>query len=128
MNIKWKNHLPIISLTIETDDGTMSLENVLIDTGAASSLFNVDHIFENGMSITPNDTICKMIGIGGAEFVIQRQINSITLAGNKITNPTVQFGEMDYGFELDGILGVDILKQMSTLIDFGTDTLITNHQ
>jgi hypothetical protein len=96
----------------------------LIDTGAASLLFNIDKIFENGITIEDTDTICKMVGIGGIEHVIQRKINSIFIANTNILNPTVQFGDMDYGFEIDGIIGSDILREMPAVIDFDDNSII----
>ena len=69
MTITWNNGLPFISIEITTSSHTLNLKNVLLDTGAASFIFNVDKIFEQGMTIEQSDTICKMVGIGGADIL-----------------------------------------------------------
>ena len=124
MKFKWKNDLPFISIELVVAGSTIELGHALIDTGAASLLFNIDKIFENGITIEDTDTICKMVGIGGIEHVIQRKINCIFIANTNILNPTVQFGDMDYGFEIDGIIGSDILREMPAVIDFDDNSII----
>ena len=51
MKFKWENDLPFISITLVIADSTIELSHALIDTGAASSLFNIDKVFENGMKL-----------------------------------------------------------------------------
>jgi predicted aspartyl protease len=125
MKFKWENDLPFISVKLVISGSTIELNHALIDTGAASSLFNVDKVFKNGITIKDTDTICKMVGIGGTEHVIQRKISSVLIANTNVAAPTVQFGSMDYGFDIDGIIGSDILREMSAVIDFDEDSIIS---
>ena len=126
MTFQWQNGLPFMSVQLLIGDSSVIvLHHVLIDTGAASSLFSIDKVFENGIVIEDSDVICKMVGIGGREHVIQRSINEISFADISVTNPTVQFGEMDYGFVIDGIIGADILRQIGAVINFTDNTIIT---
>jgi hypothetical protein len=123
MKIKWQSGLPFMSVSLVVEGATVQIDNALIDTGAASSLFNIEKIFEHGFTIQDTDIVCEMVGIGGSEHVIQRKISSILVANRQVENPTVQFGKMDYGFSIDGIVGSDILRELSAVIDFDKDTI-----
>ena len=123
MKFKWYKGLPFIAINLNVEGVDIAFENALIDTGAASSLFNIDKLLDNGLSMKETDIIVEMVGIGGTEHVFQREIGSVRVAKCDITKPTVQFGEMDYGFQIDGIIGSDLLSKISAVIDFGCDSI-----
>ncbi|NQZ05545.1 MAG: hypothetical protein HRT35_00150 [Algicola sp.] len=123
MTFIWHKGLPYISVVLNIGGVEIAFSNVLIDSGAASSLFNIEKLFENGLGVDKNDIICEMIGIGGTEYVIQRQIHSAQIAQSTVVKPTVQFGEMDYGFDIEGLIGADILRDMGAVIDFRRNTI-----
>lgn len=112
-----------MSVQLVVDGTTIKFDNALIDTGAASSLFNIEKVFEHGFTIQDTDIICEMVGIGGSEQVIQRSIDSILVANRLVDSPAIQFGKMDYGFEIDGIVGSDVLREISVVIDFDKNTV-----
>ena len=124
MKIKWQNGLPFMSVKIEVEGSVIQFNNTLIDTGAASSLFSIEKVFEHGFTIQDTDIVCEMVGIGGSEYVIQRSISGLMVANHQVENPTVQFGKMDYGFAIEGIIGSDILRGLSAVIDFNKDLVI----
>ena len=64
-----------------------------------------------------------MVGIGGTESVFQRKINKIKIADISVASPIVQFGTMNYGFEIDGIVGSDILSQARAIIDYDQEAI-----
>lgn len=123
MKFNWYGQLPFLSIELNIDDTTITFDNVLIDSGSASSLFNVEKLYENGLGIKNTDVVCNMVGIGGAEQVFQREVKGALIADCHIGKPVVQFGEMDYGFQIDGLLGADILSSMSAVLDFHLETL-----
>lgn len=59
-----------------------------------------------------------MRGVGGTEYVFTKTIDGIIVAGTKVNKPSIQSGAMDYGFEIDGILGMDLLTKLYAIIDF----------
>ena len=123
MKFKWYKGLPFIAITLDVEGVEIEFDNALIDTGSSSSLFNIDKLLDKGLGAMQTDIIVEMVGIGGTEHVFQREINAVKIAMCHIANPTVQFGEMDYGFEIDGIIGADLLSQICAVIDFGCDSL-----
>lgn len=126
MKFKWYKGLPFVAIKLDVEGVEIEFGNALIDTGSASSLFNIDKLLDNGLGVKQTDIIVEMVGIGGTEHVFQREINAVQIAMCHIANPIVQFGEMDYGFEIDGIIGSDLLSKISAVIDFGCDSIRSN--
>jgi len=58
-----------------------------------------------------------MSGIGGREPVIEKSIQALHV-GNIVMSPCiVQMGALNYGISVDGILGMDFLSNMGTVIN-----------
>ncbi|WP_241078431.1 retropepsin-like aspartic protease [Natranaerofaba carboxydovora] len=93
------------------------MSNVLVDTGAASTLLSADVAMNLGLGPNPEDKIYTISGVGGNEFVYEKKIEEIKLCNLILTEFLVQIGAMDYGLEIDGILGMDYLIQSKSVID-----------
>lgn len=124
MKFKWLDGLPFVNAQLIVDNTPIQFNNVLIDTGAASSVFCTDKLFESGLGLQPTDIVLEMAGIGGSERVFQRSVDAIKFGNIVVSNPSVQFGEMNYGFDIDGIIGVDVLIAAPVLIDFLKDEIL----
>ncbi|RYD03277.1 hypothetical protein N752_20815 [Desulforamulus aquiferis] len=48
----------------------------------------------------------------------------LQLGTRSISNFKIQIGDMDYGFEIDGIIGLDYLLKAKVIIDLETLTLV----
>ena len=57
-----------------------------------------------------------MQGIGGSESVVEKKIDSIKLDDILATNFCIQIGTMDYGIELDAIIGLDFLVKCKVIM------------
>jgi len=109
--------LPFVSVVIDANDQQLRLENVLLDTGAAATVFRTDDLLAIGVMPAPTDHVRFMAGIGGREAVIEKQIDKLVV-GNLLVAPfTIQLGAMDYGFEINGIVGMDFLLATRATID-----------
>ena len=51
------------------------------------------------------------------EYVFSREVDRLSIGGHGISTLEIEFGGLDYGFELDGILGMDFLLRAGTAID-----------
>ena len=91
--------------------------NFLIDTGSASTLLAAEIAVQLGLGPDPNDIIREIRGVGGTEFVYEKTIDLIQLGSKQMKNLRIQIGDMDYGFEMDGIIGFDFLKNSKALIN-----------
>lgn len=65
----------------------------------------------------PQDTIRRVYGVGGSEFVFTKHVDSLMAGELAVRDFEVQVGALAYGFKLDGILGLDFLLAVSAIID-----------
>lgn len=56
-------------------------------------------------------------GIGGSEFVYKKYVGSISMDDLILYNFKVEIGIMDYGFEINGVIGMDSLRSVGAVID-----------
>lgn len=119
MKIEVQDGLPFVSVLIEQGEKRLQLENVLLDTGSAGSIFSSDRLKEAG--IHPKDTawIRRITGVGGDEFVVETAVDAVAVGQLKVKNFIIEAGAMDYKFLLDGILGFDFLQATEAVIDLG---------
>lgn len=117
INLKEKYRLPFCCLKIHYNDKSLDIENVLIDTGSGGTILKMDIVEEIGITIDINDNIETISGIGGTEFVYIKSIDSIEIGELKLNNFNVEIGTMDYGFDINGIVGMDFLRETGAIID-----------
>src|SRR5687767_4674889 len=115
--------LPFVAAKLEANGKVIQLEYVLIDTGAAVSIFNTDDLKRIGIEQQLTDEIIKMSGIGGDEYVIEKQIDKISVDNLIVAPFLLQIGSMQYGMRIDGILGTDFLQKTGAKIDFTNLTI-----
>lgn len=93
------------------------LRRVLVDTGSGSTIVSVDLAESIRIVAEENDMICRIIGVGGSEFVYSKTVDSVKIGNMEAENFPLEIGAMNYGFELDGIIGLDILQQIKAIIE-----------
>jgi len=115
--IHLQNGLPFVEVDIFYRQQKLRLPNVLIDTGSASTILKLDLVEEIGLTAETNDVIGTISGVGGSEFVFFKTLDALEINGFRVENIQVDIGVMDYGIELDGIIGMDILLKAKGVID-----------
>lgn len=121
LNLKYG--LPFCKVTLNYKGKSMSLDNVLLDTGSGGTVFKMDKVDELGITIEKDDTIEIISGVGGVEFVYKKNIDSIKLEDLEIRDFKIEVGVMDYGFDINGIIGMDFLKKVGAIIDLDKMTV-----
>jgi predicted aspartyl protease len=96
------------------------IPNVVIDTGSARTVLSADWLAKVGVVPEPYDTLYTVRGIGGTEVVFARQIDQLHIGPVSLADIEIEVGGLDYGFELNGILGVDLLRRSQAIIDMAT--------
>lgn len=109
--------MPFIKLKVWNNDLSMDLNNVLIDTGSASTILKLDVVEEIGLTVNSGDHLGRISGVGGSEFVFFKTVQALEVNGIKVENFQVDIGVMNYGFEFDGIIGMDFLLNIKSVID-----------
>lgn len=69
------------------------------------------------------DTVSTMAGAGGTERVVAKQIDTLILGELQVSPFTVHMSPMDYGFEMNGSIGLDFLMQTGAQINLRSLTL-----
>ncbi len=123
MQISLRNGLPYVRVVLEYEGNMMELQDVVLDTGSATSIFPVEQVAEIGMYIEPDDPILEIHGVGGVEYVVEKWMGSVQLGELQANNLRIEVGAMQDGLDIDAILGMDFLLETRAVIDLGRLTL-----
>lgn len=108
IKLRYYKDLLFCELDCKLNNQNIHLKNVLIDTGSATTLINADHVLLDGTEI-----VDEVRGVGGSEKILTKQYNILTLNGHMMNNAFLSIGDMDYGIDIDLLLGLDILKDLN---------------
>ena len=125
MRLSLRHELAFATVTLVHRGVSMVVRDVLVDTGAASTVVNADVVAEAGLVPEAGDVLRTLRGVGGREHVFVRQIDRIVVGGVSVAPFDVEVGEMDYGISMGGILGMDYLRAVGAVIDLRAMTLTT---
>lgn len=117
MKIRIKNGLPYVSATLVHHRQRVTLKNILLDTGSAGTIFSTDKVAAIGLTYEPEDFVHRIRGVGGSEFVFTKQVDELKVGDLKVSKFELEIGAMNYGFDMDGIIGLDFLTAIGALID-----------
>jgi hypothetical protein len=76
------------------------------------------------MTVEVDDILGTISGVGGSEFVFFKTLDAIEISGFRLENFQVDIGTMNYGIEIDGIIGMDFLIKAKGIIDLNELILI----
>ena len=114
------DELPFVSVVVHGNGKTITLHRVLLDTGSGGTAFKTDDMEKIGVVPDGDDKPATMRGVGGDEYVLQKKIPAIEIGDMLVSQFVIQMGALDYGFELDGIIGADFLLHVKAVIDFSS--------
>jgi len=123
MHIPLKDNLPFRTVTISYKGNTLDIPNILIDTGSGTTILSADIVAAINIIPSPEDTPYTIRGVGGSEVVFPRKVDFLKVGEQSITDFEVEIGGMDYGFEINGILGMNFLLCAGAIINFRTMNL-----
>ena len=123
MQLASRHELAFVNATLTYRGTTVEVPHVLVDTGAASTVLNADLAADAGIYLASNDLLRRLRGVGGHEHVFLRQVDRLAVGDRGLDNFDVEIGEMDYGFEIGGILGMDFLRAARAIVDLGSLTI-----
>jgi len=117
MKLLMRYNLPFIKIKVGYRNLSIDIPNILLDTGSATTILNADILYSIGVKPEANDTTSQIVGIGGEESVYHKIIDFIQLDNKLLYDFKIDVGILDYGFEIDGILGMDFLLEANAIID-----------
>lgn len=116
MKLISQNDCVLVTATLTYGRNRIEIPDVLIDTGASHTVINADVAGEVGIYAHTGE-LRKLRGVGGTEHVFRRHVDRFAIGARGIDNLALDFGAMDYGIELGGILGMDFLMPTRSVID-----------
>jgi len=117
MRLTLKDDLPFTRLTVAYRGSASTVDNVLIDTGSASTVLAARAVAQIGILPEMTDVVYTVRGIGGTEAVFTRRIDQVAVEAQRVTDFEIEVGSMNYGFDIDGILGMDFLTRAGAIIN-----------
>lgn len=119
MVIKIQSGLALANMKMTYKDKSVHLQDVLLDTGCAMSVFDTDVV--EPIHLVPdrkNARLVCMTGIGGrGDFCVEQITTQLFLDGMELTDFRHQLGNIKETYGFDAILGNDFLT-LSGLINW----------
>ncbi len=117
MQLLLRDNIPFVSIFVIYKDTSIEIPSVLVDTGSATTILSADLVQIIQITPSPEDSLYTIRGVGGSEVVFSRKVDYLKLGEYFINDFEIEIGGMDYGFEINGILGMDFLVQAGTIIN-----------
>jgi predicted aspartyl protease len=117
MQLILKDDLPFARVQIYYRGTEIEIPNVLIDTGSASTILAAHLVAQAGIEPEMADTLYTIRGVGGTETVFSRRVDHLKVGPSTVADFEIEIGGMDYGFEINGILGMDYMLQTGMIIN-----------
>jgi len=117
MKIRMQNGLPYVQVSLTHHNQHKTLDNVVLDTGSAGTVFSADALLNIGLQLEYDDVVREIRGVGGSEFVFSKRVDCISLGKFELKDFEIEIGTMDYGFVIDGIVGINFLHRVGACID-----------
>ncbi len=117
MKIHLRDGLPYVTAVLTYQGKELSFRHVLLDTGSGGAIFSTDNVLVVGLTYAPDDVVHRIRGVGGSEFVFSKRVDTLAVGDLIVNDFQIEVGAMDYGFDIDGIIGMDFLVQVGAVID-----------
>ncbi|ABR34220.1 retropepsin-like aspartic protease [Clostridium beijerinckii] len=125
--IQIKNGLLYTSIKLIHEGNYVIIDNVILDTGAFYTIITTDFLDDMGVEFSNEDKIIEASGYGGASsYAVRKRIDLIDCNGIKLDNFKVDFGEIDPNEKINGLLGLDFLREAGIIIDLVDLVMYTN--
>jgi hypothetical protein len=112
-----ENGLLLTDMELVYNDKPLKLSRVLVDTGSGGTIISSNLVETVGLVGEKGDTLYRISGVGGSEFVFLKVVDTLKVGNLVVNDFTIEVGAMDYGFDLDGIVGLDFLHEVGAIID-----------
>ena len=121
--LKIEDGLLLTDIQLTFRSNSLYLHRVLVDTGSGGTIVSTDLAESIGIIAEEDDMIYRITGVGGSEFVFAKKVDSIKIADAEIRDFIVEVGAMNYGFDLEGIIGLDFLQKIKAMINLDKLTI-----
>jgi hypothetical protein len=123
MQLTLRDDLPFTRIGLTYAGNEIEIDDVLVDTGSATTVLGAHAVADVGIQPEMEDMLVTIRGVGGIETVYIRRVQALRIGQRVVENAEIEIGGMNYGFRINGVLGMDILIQTGAIIDLGQLTL-----
>jgi len=125
MELEYHNGLLFASIKIKYRNMIKTIDNIVLDTGAAETIISPDTVDDIGIFAESHDNISSYYGIGGSiHNFFTKQIDEIWINAVKLQQVKVDFGVIDPKGKINGLLGLDLLLKTNAVINLREMVLI----
>jgi hypothetical protein len=120
MKIEMCDGLPLVSVLLSYNGKIMQLNDVLLDTGCSTTIFDTDEVEAIGLIIDRNNgRPRRMYGVGGeSELCYEQLVSNIKINNHLFDSFQLQLGITKETYGFNGILGIDFMIESGSIIDF----------
>lgn len=123
MQLQLRDSLLFTSVEVVYRGNVIEIDDILVDTGSASTILAVDSVEKVGIFPETEDSLYIIRGVGGSEVVFVKQLDCLQIGTHKLSHFTIEVGVMDYGFAINGILGMDFLLKANAILNLNAMTI-----
>lgn len=123
MHLPLKYDLPCVTVRIGYQGAEIDIPDVVVDTGSGSTLIATEFAAQAGILPLPQDKLRNVHGVGGIEAVFIRQVDHMRVGDYALEGFEIDVGSMDYGFAINGLLGMNFLLRSGAVIDLRARTI-----
>ncbi|AQS05041.1 retropepsin-like aspartic protease [Clostridium beijerinckii] len=114
----YKNGLLYTSIKMIHEGKCVNIDDVIIDTGAFHTIITTDFLDELGAKFSNDDKLIEASGYGGASsYAVRKRIDSISCNFSSLKDFKIDFGEIDPNERVNGLLGLDFLREAKIILD-----------
>ncbi|NLY79960.1 MAG: hypothetical protein GX072_08765 [Lysinibacillus sp.] len=123
MNLTLEDGLLLSTIEVCYKGKRKILERVVIDSGASHSLIEIDAVSDLGVRYENGDKLVPHAGIGGVEYSFMKRLDYVKIGDKMFPFVQMDFGHL-HGFNIQGLIGLDILRSGEFLLDLKNLKLI----
>ena len=120
MNFDWKKGLIWVDITLEYHGNKYHIQNCIVDTGSASTAFDIDLV---EFDYSRPTQIKRLSGIGGTQEVVSQKVESLSIGDIEINDLQIEFGSLQNSYGINGFIGTDVLSRFQVNIDFSNQEI-----
>lgn len=117
MRIDYIDGLLQTSLTLNYKGQALTINKLVIDTGASHTLLSADVLAEIGVFFETGDEIVNAFGIGGEESCFRKSFDIVQLENFQVEHFKLDIGSLHEKLIINGLLGLDLLIEAHIILD-----------
>lgn len=117
INIYFDGQLIYTSLKLTYKGKSKVIDNLVVDTGAAKSFISINAVDDINIAFEDGDYITTVYGVGGSDNSFEKLLDCIEFGSKKYEHYKVDFGAFYDDYNINGLIGLDLLKDAGVTID-----------